>query len=115
MSYLYSKLPETGVSPHIGTGGGSGGHLQNRLLGRQALRFRLGRTIRIRLGRTITSTNEAQLTPNAVLLIRFSLSLIFPSLFVDGSLVRTGRRAASLVGRVTGPAVGSTRLTSARP
>ena len=21
MSYLYSKLPETGVSPHIGTGG----------------------------------------------------------------------------------------------
>src|ERR1700675_3403139 len=22
MSYLYSKLPETGVSPHIGTGGG---------------------------------------------------------------------------------------------
>src|ERR1039457_6370997 len=23
MSYLYSKLPETGVSPHIGTGGGS--------------------------------------------------------------------------------------------
>src|SRR5450432_1711873 len=23
MSYLYSKLPETGVSPHIGTGGGT--------------------------------------------------------------------------------------------
>src|SRR5450759_3248607 len=23
MSYLYSKLPETGVSPHIGTGGGA--------------------------------------------------------------------------------------------
>src|ERR1700722_6671528 len=23
MSYLYSKLPETGVSPHIGTGGAS--------------------------------------------------------------------------------------------
>src|ERR1700687_746066 len=27
MSYLYSKLPETGVSPHIGTGGGSEGLL----------------------------------------------------------------------------------------
>jgi len=25
MSYLYSKLPETGVSPHIGTGGNSTG------------------------------------------------------------------------------------------
>jgi hypothetical protein len=24
MSYLYSKLPETGVSPHIGTGGERG-------------------------------------------------------------------------------------------
>src|SRR5450432_2912198 len=26
MSYLYSKLPETGVSPHIGTGGGAQPH-----------------------------------------------------------------------------------------
>src|SRR5450830_629662 len=25
MSYLYSKLPETGVSPHIGTGGSDNG------------------------------------------------------------------------------------------
>ena len=29
---------------------------------------RLGRTTRIRPGRTITSTNEVELTPNAVLL-----------------------------------------------
>ena len=28
MSYLYSKLPETGVSPHIGTGGSRAGTVQ---------------------------------------------------------------------------------------
>jgi len=26
MSYLYSKLPETGVSPHIGTEGNDSNH-----------------------------------------------------------------------------------------
>jgi hypothetical protein len=34
MSYLYSKLPETGVSPHIGTGGAK------PFPGRPAARFR---------------------------------------------------------------------------
>src|ERR1019366_5115075 len=29
MSYLYSKLPETGVSPHIGTGGTPTGRLSS--------------------------------------------------------------------------------------
>src|SRR5664280_1856379 len=42
MSYLYSKLPETGVSPHIGTGGSHDRDTRRRAFARTALRSQYG-------------------------------------------------------------------------
>jgi len=43
MSYLYSKLPETGVSPHIGTGGRDHPDVANSLNNLAALYLEQGR------------------------------------------------------------------------